>query len=158
SGNLLLLLNDWASSPAMVLNRILHVLAANRLARLLFSAVSLGDSLVRLVFLTPASPQYVLIDEAMRTTPVEISPVTALERERIGTPGSVTPTPTASDTQRSPSTASASASTSLPRHRPGIPALHRPGRRLRHGRLPAVTTGTATTYGDITAMATNRLI
>lgn len=55
SVNLLRLMDGWAHTPAMVLDRGLCMLAENRLTRLLFSDMTPGDSLVRFVFLTPAS-------------------------------------------------------------------------------------------------------
>jgi transcriptional regulator with XRE-family HTH domain len=55
SDNLLRLMENWPATPAMVLGRGLYMLAANRLTRLLFSPMQPGDSLVRFVFLTPAS-------------------------------------------------------------------------------------------------------
>lgn len=55
SVNLLRLMDGWAHTPAMVLDRGLYMLAENRLTRLLFSDMTPGDSLVRFVFLTPAS-------------------------------------------------------------------------------------------------------
>ncbi|MFF3749895.1 helix-turn-helix transcriptional regulator [Streptomyces sp. NPDC002018] len=55
SPHLLRLMSRWTETPAMVLSRCLYVLAVNDLARTLFSPMEPGDSLLRFVFLSPAS-------------------------------------------------------------------------------------------------------
>ncbi|GAA3722002.1 helix-turn-helix transcriptional regulator [Streptomyces tremellae] len=55
SPQLLRLMEGWKDTPAMVLSRCLYVLAANSLTRVLFSQLPPGDSLLRFVFLSPAS-------------------------------------------------------------------------------------------------------
>ncbi|MEU3186721.1 helix-turn-helix transcriptional regulator [Streptomyces sp. NPDC006923] len=53
--DLVRLMAGWTDTPAMVLSRCLDVLAANALARVLFSHVRPGDNLLRFIFLHPAS-------------------------------------------------------------------------------------------------------
>ncbi|WP_433556111.1 helix-turn-helix transcriptional regulator [Pseudonocardia xinjiangensis] len=56
--HLLTLMDGWTHTPAMVLDRCLHVLATNQLASALFSLMTSGDSLVRFVFLDPAARDF----------------------------------------------------------------------------------------------------
>ncbi|MEU3186718.1 helix-turn-helix transcriptional regulator [Streptomyces sp. NPDC006923] len=58
SPHLLRLMSGWTDTPAMVLSRCLYVLAANDLTRALFSPMEPGDSLLRFVFLSPASREF----------------------------------------------------------------------------------------------------
>ncbi|MFF3749890.1 helix-turn-helix transcriptional regulator [Streptomyces sp. NPDC002018] len=65
--DLVRLMAGWTDLPAMVLSRCLDVLAANELARVLFSHVPPGDNLLRFIFLHPASCRfYPRWDEAAR--------------------------------------------------------------------------------------------
>lgn len=60
SRELLLLMDAWPATPAMVLSDTLDVLARNQLARGLYSGFTLDDNLLRMTFLDPEGRRFYL--------------------------------------------------------------------------------------------------